>query len=83
MLMVPSQQPMSEERTNRLSLPDELSTAHSKLVYLTLALEGEHTVSQLSTRLQLGASEIYPVLRVLREEELVTRHGERYVLEEP
>ncbi|MFD1647809.1 helix-turn-helix domain-containing protein [Haloarchaeobius litoreus] len=78
--MVPSQQPKSEERTKRLALPDQLSTAHSKLVYLTLAQEGEHTVRQLSNRLQLGASEIYPVLRVLREGDLVTRQGKHYAL---
>lgn len=82
MLMVPSQQPTSEERRKRLSVPGELSTAKSKLVYLTLAVEGEQTVRELSTRLRLGSSEIFPVLRMLRDAEVVARDGEYYSLEE-
>ncbi|WP_256301037.1 helix-turn-helix domain-containing protein [Haloarchaeobius salinus] len=81
--MLPSQQPQSEGQTKRLRLPNELTTAQSKLVYLALAQEGDHTVRQLSNRLQLGASEIYPVLRVLRDEGLVVQRGECYTLEEP
>lgn len=78
--MVPRQQPVTGEQTHRLSLPDGLSTARSKLVYLTLALEGSQTVSQLSERLQLGVSELYPVLRVLRDQGHVTRRDDRYEL---
>lgn len=74
--MVPNQRAPMAGRTDRLRLPNELSTARSKLVYLTLALEGEQTVDQLSGRLQLGVSELYPVLRVLRNQGLVRREGE-------
>lgn len=81
MLMVNSQN-LSRNRTDRLQIPGELSTARSKLVYLTLALEGGGTAPELAARLRLGVSELYPILRVLREEGLVEREGEQFELRE-
>lgn len=75
------QQPQNSTSPAELQLPDELVSSQSKLVYLTLAREGEQSPSQLARRLQLNLSEIYPVLRKLRAQGFVEKRNDQFTLE--
>jgi sugar-specific transcriptional regulator TrmB len=61
-------------------LPDRLTSASAKLVYLYLARAGPATVSELSTALDVRTLGLYGVLGVLADEGLVEHEGETYRL---
>ncbi|WP_435346369.1 helix-turn-helix domain-containing protein [Haloarchaeobius sp. HRN-SO-5] len=63
---------------SRLHLPDGLETERSKLVYLTLAVEGEGTPRGIARALRLRAMEVYPVLGSLVANGLVKKRGNAY-----
>ena len=76
----------SDERANRQqdnphieSLPSDLDSMGSKLVYLHLHYTSGGTVQELSHTLNIPTISIYPILNTLREEGLIERKGSQYV----
>ena len=59
-------------------LPEGITSANGKLVYLYLETHGETSVGQLSEALGLGHMTLYGALRVLRERGIVSNTGERF-----
>ena len=59
-------------------LPEGITSANGKLVYLYLETHGEASVGQLSEALGLGHMTLYSALRVLRERGIVSNRGERF-----
>ncbi|MFB6305272.1 MAG: TrmB family transcriptional regulator [Haloferacaceae archaeon] len=59
-------------------MPNDLSSAESKLVYLYLSVTDEATVDDLNDDLGLQKLALFPVLDTLSENGLVDRDGERY-----
>lgn len=75
-----SPQQLSQQRSSvGPSLPQTLTSAESKLVYLYLQTEGESTVDDLQQHLGLKKISIYPVLQQLDERGLVRRDGQTYL----
>lgn len=62
-----------------LSVPDELDTAQSKLVYLTVHSATGATVDELSEALGMKKITLLGVLSTLSEENLVERRDGTYV----
>jgi DNA-binding MarR family transcriptional regulator len=76
----------SDARVNRQqdspdieSLPSDLDSMGSKLVYLHLHYTSGGTVQELCHTLNIPTISIYPILNTLREEGLVERKGSQYV----
>lgn len=70
----------SHEDDSRIqSLPSELDSMGAKLVYFHLHSTGGGTVVDLRHTLNIPTISIYPILRSLQEDDLVTRIGNRYV----
>ncbi|MDS0295254.1 helix-turn-helix domain-containing protein [Halogeometricum luteum] len=61
------------------TLPAELRSAETKLVYLYVRQTGGCTPAELCESLQLTKLSVLPLLRSLRERELVRREADRYV----
>lgn len=68
----------SAEQTT--SLPTELDSAASKLVYLYLRSAGESTVDDLQAALDMRKISLYPLLTTLSKKGLVGHEGETYHL---
>lgn len=68
-----------ERPTDRITVPDDLSAAESKLVYLFVATAGRATVDDLQSSLHLGKITLFPVLRTLSERGLIERTDGGYV----
>jgi predicted transcriptional regulator len=60
------------------TLPSELVSAESKLVYLYLQTCESATIDDLHESLDMKRISIYPVLDSLREHDLVTREGQTF-----
>ncbi|XVH30998.1 TrmB family transcriptional regulator [Haloferacaceae archaeon DSL9] len=60
------------------SLPGELDSAQSKLVYLYLQSSESATVDELRAALGMKCIALFPTLETLTEHGLVEQHGERY-----
>ena len=76
----------SDARENRLrnspqmeSLPSDLDSKGSKLVYLQLHYSCGGTIQELCNTLNIPTISIYPILNTLREKGLVERKGSQYV----
>jgi DNA-binding HxlR family transcriptional regulator len=65
--------------TATTTLPTELGSARSKLVYLYLSTHGPTRLEGLERDLEMRKLTLYGVLRHLRERGLVRRDGDRYV----
>ena len=61
------------------TLPAELQSAETKLVYLYVRQTGGCTSAELCESLRLRKLSVFPLLRSLRERELVRREADRYV----
>jgi len=61
-------------------VPTDLSSPRAKLVYLYLSTHGEATIADLQADLGMKKIALYGVLRSLREEGIVDRETDRYVL---
>ncbi len=61
------------------SLPIDLDSMGSKLVYMHLHYASEATVQELRNTLNIPTISIYPILNTLREKGLVERKGNQYV----
>jgi DNA-binding transcriptional ArsR family regulator len=62
------------------ALPEEITSASAKLVYLYLDRAGPTTVSELSAALDMRKLALYSVLGALVDQGLVDRDGETYAL---
>jgi predicted transcriptional regulator len=60
------------------SVPDGLSSAETKLVYLYLSVADEATIDDLNDDLGVTKLSLFPALDNLDSRGLVTREGERY-----
>lgn len=69
------EQTSAAERT----LPNEIDSTGSKLVYLYLRAADEATIDELQRSLRMKQLALFPYLETLTSEGLVERDGERYV----
>jgi len=67
------------ERT-AIDVPNDLTSAESKLVYLFLTATDGATVDELHDALDIRKISLFPVLRTLTERDVVAREGATYVL---
>ncbi|MFB6195328.1 MAG: MarR family transcriptional regulator [Haloplanus sp.] len=65
--------------TERFDIPEQLSTAESKLVYLFVAASDGATVDDLQTSLNVRKITLFPVLDTLAERGLIDRVDDEYV----
>jgi DNA-binding MarR family transcriptional regulator len=68
----------AEAEAEPISVPSELDSPASKLVYLYLQTRGECTVSDIQASLDMQKISLYPLLKSLSKRGLVDRDGERY-----
>jgi predicted transcriptional regulator len=68
-----------ERVTDRIAVPDELSAAESKLVYLFLTTADGATVDELQSALDIEKITLFPVLDTLSERGLIERTDGAYV----
>jgi predicted transcriptional regulator len=68
-----------ERPTDRIAVPDELSAAESKLVYLFVATSGGVTVDDIESSLDMRKITLFPVLDTLSESGLIERRDDGYV----
>lgn len=61
-------------------LPTSLDSSNSKLVYLYLDTREDATITELRSALDMKQLALFPVLRTLESEGLVTRDGETVCL---
>ncbi|MFB6256458.1 MAG: MarR family transcriptional regulator [Haloplanus sp.] len=62
-----------------IDVPEGLTAAESKLVYVFLAASGGATIDELTDALDISKISLFPVLRTLIERDAVTRDGSAYV----
>jgi DNA-binding MarR family transcriptional regulator len=70
---------MLDRAADRFDLPDELSAADSKLVYLFVAVSDGATVDDLQASLDIKKISLFPVLDTLSERGLIERVDDEYV----
>lgn len=70
---------MLERTAGRLDLPNELTAADSKLVYLFVAVSDGATVDDLQTALDIKKISLFPVLDTLSDRGLIERVEDEYV----
>jgi len=70
---------MISRSTNAPDLPDDLTAADSKLVYLFVAVSDGATVDDLQTALDIKKISLFPVLNTLSKRGLIERVEEQYV----
>ena len=63
------------------SVPSELTSPRAKLVYLFLSANGETTLSELQSALNMQKLSLYSILSTLRERELINQQAERYIVD--
>ena len=63
------------------SVPSELTSPRAKLVYLFLSANGETTLSELQSALNMQKLSLYSILSTLRERELIDQQAERYTVD--
>jgi DNA-binding MarR family transcriptional regulator len=64
---------------DRFDLPDDLTAADSKLVYLFVAVSDGATVDDLQSALDIKKISLFPVLDTLSERGLIERIEDEYV----
>lgn len=62
-----------------VSVPTELSSDGTKLVYLYLQLTGESTLTELNQSLEMKSISLLPILEALVDRDLVSREGSTYL----
>jgi len=62
-----------------VSVPSELSSDGTKLVYLYLQVTGESTLSELNRSLEIKTISLLPILDTLVTKDLVAREGNCYL----
>jgi len=67
------------DTTDAIDVPNDLTSAESKLVYLFLTTSEGATMEELHDALDIRKISLFPVLRTLTERNVVTREGSTYV----
>ena len=62
-----------------VSVPSDLSSDGTKLVYLYLQVSGESTLEELNQSLEMKSISLLPILNTLQSKELVDRQAEYYL----
>ncbi|ATW87569.1 hypothetical protein halTADL_0771 [Halohasta litchfieldiae] len=62
-----------------VSVPAELSSDGTKLVYLYLRVSGESTLNELNQSLEMKSISLLPILNTLMTKDLVDRDGNSYL----
>lgn len=62
-----------------VSVPPELTSDGTKLVYLYLRVTGESTLDELNQSLEMKTISLLPILNTLESKELVNREGNIYL----
>jgi predicted transcriptional regulator len=62
-----------------VSVPTELSSDGTKLVYLYLQVTGESTLTELNQSLEMKSISLLPILNTLMTKDLVDRDGNSYL----
>jgi len=62
-----------------VSVPPELTSDGTKLVYLYLRVNGESTLHDLNQSLEMKTISLLPILNTLETKELVSREGNTYL----
>jgi predicted transcriptional regulator len=70
---------MLDRSTNAPDMPDDLTAADSKLVYLFVAISDGATVDDLQTALNIKKISLFPVLDTLSERGLIEHTEDQYV----
>jgi DNA-binding MarR family transcriptional regulator len=70
---------MISRAADRVDLPDDLTAADSKLVYLFVAVSDGATVDDLQAALDIKKISLFPVLDTLSERGLIERVEDEYV----
>jgi DNA-binding MarR family transcriptional regulator len=70
---------MIARATDRLDLPDDLTAADSKLVYLFVAVSDGATIDDLQAGLDIKKISLFPVIDTLSERGLIERVDDEYV----
>jgi len=65
--------------TDRFDLPNDLTAADSKLVYLFVTVSDGATVDDLQSSLDIKKISLFPVLDTLSERGLIERIDDEYV----
>jgi transcription initiation factor IIE alpha subunit len=60
-------------------VPESISSPRGKLVYLYLATHDGATEAELCDGLEMKRITLYSVLGALRDDDIVSREGDRYV----
>ncbi len=64
---------------NRISVPPELASDGTKLVYLYLQVTGAATLDELNQSLEMKTISLLPILDTLVRKDLVSRENNRYL----
>jgi DNA-binding MarR family transcriptional regulator len=70
---------MINHTADRFDLPNELTAADSKLVYLFVSVSDGATVDDLQTSLDIKKISLFPVLDTLSQRGLIERVDDEYV----
>jgi len=70
---------MLSRTADRFDLPEELTAADSKLVYLFVSVSDGATVDDLQSSLDIKKISLFPVLDTLSDRGLIERVDEEYV----
>ncbi len=62
-----------------VSVPSDLSSDGTKLVYLYLQVSGESTLDELNRSLEMKTISLLPILNTLQSKELVDRQDNYYL----
>lgn len=67
-----------DESDAQSTIPEELNSASSKLVYLYIRLNEMPTLTEMSEELHMKKLTLYSVLETLQDNGLVDKTGDRY-----
>lgn len=65
--------------SHSVSVPSDLSSDGTKLVYLYLQISGESTLDELNQSLEMKTISLLPILNTLQSKELVDRQDNYYL----
>lgn len=69
----------SPVESHSVSVPSDLTSDGTKLVYLYLQVRGESTLEELNQSLEMKSISLLPILNTLQSKELVDRQDEYYL----
>ena len=72
-------EPYGQADPESVSVPAELTSDGTKLVYLYLRINGESTLSDLNQSLEMKTISLLPILNTLETKDLVSREGNTYL----